>query len=130
MFPAPRGKPRRFVPENGGNKRPAPPSPDEYERLRRDANALREAPQSGRPVEQQVQGGVASYARYTSIGIQFLLSMLLPLGLGYWLDGVLGTSPWLVVTSAVMGAVAAMASVFYSFKRMEKRDARQEKERT
>ena len=91
---------------------------------------MRESSRADRSTTEQKSTGVASgvgaYVKYTTIGIQFLLSMLVPLGLGFWLDGLLGTSPWLVAAGAMLGAVGAMAWVFYSFLRMEKR----ERERT
>lgn len=38
-------------------------------------------------------------ARITNIGLE----MALPTLLGYWLDGQLGTSPWLLVVGALLG---------------------------
>lgn len=31
------------------------------------------------------------------------LEMVLPIGLGYWLDGTFGTEPWLTIIGAVLG---------------------------
>jgi F0F1-type ATP synthase assembly protein I len=101
------------------------PSQQQYEQLQREAETLRQSPQSGKSAEQQrkrdIQGGVNAYARYTGIGIQFVLVMLIPMGLGYWLDGLLGISPWLVVTGALLGGVGAMVWVVHAVFRMENR---------
>jgi F0F1-type ATP synthase assembly protein I len=36
------------------------------------------------------------------------LEMVLPAGLGYWLDQKWGTSPWMILVGAVFGMVAGM----------------------
>jgi F0F1-type ATP synthase assembly protein I len=118
------------VAQTGENKpvesRPDAPSREDYERLKRDAEALRQSPQSGKSVETErrraVQGGMNAYMRYTGIGIQFVLVMLIPMGLGYWLDGLIGISPWLVVTGALLGGVGAMVWVVHAVFRIESRD--------
>ncbi|MCB9894837.1 MAG: AtpZ/AtpI family protein [Planctomycetes bacterium] len=111
------------MPENGDSKRPEPPSPDQYERLKKDAELLRNSKQSGRSDEanrrQSLNRGMQSYVRYTGIGIQFLMIMLLPTGLGYWLDDLLGISPVLVIVGAVLGSVGAMVWVVKTVFRME-----------
>lgn len=51
-----------------------------------------------------------AYGRYAGLGFQFVASMAL-LGLGgYWLDGKLGTHPWLLIVGIFLGA----AGGFYS----------------
>lgn len=112
--------------ENGGSKRPDTPSPDQYEDLKRGADELRESPMSGESREakrrQKYQGGMNSYIRYTGIGIQFTLMMLIPVGLGYWLDTLIDTLPWLTVAGATFGCVGGMVWVVKSVFRMESRD--------
>lgn len=111
--------------ENGDFKRPEPPSPDQYERLMREAEALRQSKLSGRSDDavkrSTMQRGMHAYVRYTGIGLQFLLAMLLPVGLGYWLDSLLATSPWLTAGGAVAGAAGAMVWVVKTVLRMESR---------
>jgi len=127
MFPAPQGAEQGFeVPENGDAKRPEPPSPDEYEKLRREADELRRTKLSDQSPEavrrRDLQRGMGNYVRYTGIGMQFLLIMLLPVGLGYWLDDWLGTSPALILVGAGLGAVGAMTYVVKSVFKLESKE--------
>jgi len=46
-------------------------------------------------------------------GLAWALSVLLFLGVGAWLDGKLGTSPWLLVIGAFVGAGAGFYSLYY-----------------
>lgn len=43
-----------------------------------------------------------------SIGLLILLSTLIGLGIGYWLDKRLGTAPWLVFIFTVLGLMAGL----------------------
>jgi ATP synthase protein I len=119
------------VPESGESKRPEPPSLDQYDRLKQEAEALRQSTVSGRSDKavkrRSLQHGMHAYMRYTGIGLQFVIAMLLPVGLGYWLDGKFGTSPWLLVAGAVLGAVGAMVWVVRTVLRMERRDTGRKK---
>lgn len=107
------------------------PSRQDYAQLERKAEALRQSPQSGKSDEverrRKIQGGVNAYARYTGIGIQFVLVMLIPMALGYWLDGLLGISPWLVASGALVGGVGAMVWVVKAVFRMENRNGNKPK---
>jgi F0F1-type ATP synthase assembly protein I len=118
------------VPGNGDTERPEsiddaqdqPPSPDEYERLSREAADLRKSSDVGRSTStaRREEGGGKAYLKYTTLGIQFLMAMLLPIGAGYWLDAKLGTSPWLVMAGAILGCVGAMTWIIVSYLRDEK----------
>jgi ATP synthase protein I len=46
-------------------------------------------------------------------GLTWALAVLLFLGVGAWLDGKLGTSPWLLVIGAFTGAGAGFYSLYY-----------------
>jgi F0F1-type ATP synthase assembly protein I len=120
------------MPENRDAKRIEPPSPEEYERLRRDAEALRQTKQSGQSDEavrrSEIKGGTHAYIRYTGIGLQFMLMIVLPLGLGYWLDKQFGTLPWLMVAGALLGSVGGMVWVVKSVFRMEAKGDGKEKQ--
>ena len=52
-----------------------------------------------------------SPATFAGAGVQFVVSILLFLYLGKWLDGKLGTAPWLLMAGVFVGAAAG----FYSF---------------
>lgn len=54
-----------------------------------------------------------SPASFAGAGAQFVLSILLFLYIGKWLDGRFGTAPWLLMIGAFVGAAAG----FYSFYR-------------
>jgi F0F1-type ATP synthase assembly protein I len=54
---------------------------------------------------------LAVAAELASQVISIALMMALPAWAGYWGDQKLGTSPWLVVTGAVLGLVAGMTQL-------------------
>ena len=54
-----------------------------------------------------------SPASFAGAGVQFVVSILVFLYLGKWLDGKLGTAPWLLMFGVFLGAGAG----FYSFYR-------------
>jgi ATP synthase protein I len=58
-------------------------------------------------------GNGPSPASFAGAGVQFVISILLFLYIGKWLDGKLGTSPWLLMAGVFVGAGAG----FYSFYR-------------
>ncbi|HXH29138.1 MAG TPA: AtpZ/AtpI family protein [Candidatus Polarisedimenticolia bacterium] len=51
-------------------------------------------------------------ARYTQLGVMMVAPMLLLGGLGYWLDGRLGTGPWLLLGGLLLGMGAGFANFF------------------
>ncbi len=51
--------------------------------------------------------------QYMGYGLTWALSVLLFLGLGAWLDSKLGTSPFLLVLGAFVGAGAGFYSLYY-----------------
>ena len=50
-----------------------------------------------------------NYWKYAQIGLELAASVLLGFWAGYWLDGKMGTSPWLMLG----GAAGGMAAGFY-----------------
>lgn len=46
------------------------------------------------------------------VGLQFAASILLFLLVGHWLDGRLGTRPWLLIAGALLGGGAGFYSLY------------------
>lgn len=49
------------------------------------------------------------------------MEMVLPAGLGYWVDSRWGTSPWLLITGAILGLILAMTHLMQLAKRQNRR---------
>lgn len=52
------------------------------------------------------------YLRYSSVGLEMGLSVILGLVIGQWLDKKLNTGPWLLLVFLLFGMVAGFRSVF------------------
>jgi F0F1-type ATP synthase assembly protein I len=50
--------------------------------------------------------------RFTGFGLGWALSVLFFLLIGYWLDGRLGTLPWLTMLGAFVGAAGGFVSLY------------------
>lgn len=74
---------------------------------------------------EQGRSEVKGAAEYAGVGLQFAGSIVLFLFLGRWLDGMLGTDPWLLLLGVVVGAVGG----FYSMYRQLVITPREQKER-
>ena len=55
---------------------------------------------------------VRALGRYTGYGLTWALAVLLFLLIGYWLDGRLGTLPWLTILGAFIGAAGGFVSLY------------------
>lgn len=67
--------------------------------------------------------------RYTGFGLTWALSVLLFLMLGYWLDGHLGTLPWLTILGAFVGAAGGFLSLYRGLTAAAAEDERERRER-
>jgi F0F1-type ATP synthase assembly protein I len=56
---------------------------------------------------------VRASGQYMGYGLAWALSVLLFLGGGAWLDGKLGTSPFLLIIGAFVGGGAGFYSLYY-----------------
>jgi F0F1-type ATP synthase assembly protein I len=56
---------------------------------------------------------IRASGQYMGYGLTWALAVLLFLGVGAWLDGKLGTSPWLLLIGAFVGAGAGFYSLYY-----------------
>jgi F0F1-type ATP synthase assembly protein I len=54
---------------------------------------------------------LSTLAKLTSVGIEFSLSVLIGLLGGRWVDGKLGTAPWLMIVGLLLGVSAALRSL-------------------
>ncbi|MCC6523169.1 MAG: AtpZ/AtpI family protein [Polyangiaceae bacterium] len=57
---------------------------------------------------------------YGALGLEVVISILLGLGGGLWLDGKLGTEPGFTFAGLVFGIAAAVRYIYRAAKRMEK----------
>jgi ATP synthase protein I len=48
----------------------------------------------------------------SSIGMSFVFALVIGFGAGYWLDGVLGTRPWLTFIGFFFGLAAGVLNVY------------------
>ena len=72
-------------------------------------------------------------APYLGLGLQMAAAMAAFGGLGYWLDGRWGTTPWLLVVGVVLGGIGGMISVIRASIRSSRRSsaaADRDRERT
>ena len=65
--------------------------------------------------------GSGPAAQFMGLGLQFVLSLLLFLYIGKWVDGKLGTSPGFMILGVFTGASAAFYSMYRSLKAAERR---------
>ena len=64
-------------------------------------------PENPRPAKGGVQAGDMA-----GVGLQFAASILLFFFLGRWLDGKLGTDPWLLIVGVLVGLSAGFWSMY------------------
>lgn len=67
----------------------------------------------------------SSAMKYTGLGLELVVSTFVGGAIGYWLDGITGLSPWLMVTFLILGAASGFLTIFKAMQKME----REEKER-
>ncbi|MGD2045032.1 MAG: AtpZ/AtpI family protein [Gemmatimonadota bacterium] len=56
---------------------------------------------------------IRASGQFMGLGLTWALAVLLFLGIGGWLDSKLGTSPFLLVLGAFIGAAAGFYSLYY-----------------
>ena len=58
---------------------------------------------------------------YSSLSFSIALSMVIGLGIGYWLDTrVFDTSPWLTLVFLVLGIIAGFRNIYLAMKKSRK----------
>jgi ATP synthase protein I len=73
----------------------------------------------------QVQHYWKGYGSYGAIGLEFVLSVLVGLGLGYWLDRQLGTA-WIKWVGLGFGVITAYRTIWRALKRANREAERAE----
>ena len=48
----------------------------------------------------------------STVGLSFVMALALGFGAGYWLDGQLGTTPWLAFVGFFLGLAAGVLNVY------------------
>jgi F0F1-type ATP synthase assembly protein I len=60
---------------------------------------------------QSRQSTIEQLGPYMGMGIQLAAAMAVFGAIGWWLDGRLETTPWLLVTGVLLGAIGGMISI-------------------
>jgi len=68
-------------------------------------------------------------AKYSALGLEMALSVVIGMGIGYYLDRWLGTGPWLMVVWIALGFAAGVRSLYRAAVRSGKDIERDEEER-
>jgi ATP synthase protein I len=104
-----------------------PRSDDFDERL----SVARERQRLGRGRASGMVRGVGGYSVGFRIAIELLAGVVVGVGLGFFADRWLGTSPWLMLLGIVLGTAAGIVNVLRAVKSMERtRRAVEAEERT
>jgi F0F1-type ATP synthase assembly protein I len=61
--------------------------------------------------------------RYAGLGFQFAAVLLAFGALGWWVDGLLGTRPWLLIVGVFVGAVGAFMALLRSVPKARSRSS-------
>ena len=62
--------------------------------------------------DEKAVGSYAEAGTYSSLGIQFAVTILLFLAVGWWLDGELGTTPLFILLATPLGAIAGFYKLY------------------
>jgi ATP synthase protein I len=75
-----------------------------------------------------VQQDWKTFGRYGTVGLEFALSILLPLFFGRWLDQKLGTAPWLTLVFTGFGLAAGIRAIIRVLREANREAERMERE--
>ena len=78
--------------------------------------------------DRQERAPIPGAAEYMGVGLQFVLSILVFLYAGRWLDEKLGTSPWLLMLGVFVGFAAALYSIVRKLGKQGSRGGRNKEE--
>lgn len=68
------------------------------------------------------------YLRFSTVGLELGLSVLIGLFVGQFLDGYFGTEPWLLLAFLLFGMVAGFRSVYRALRNLQAELDREEQE--
>lgn len=66
------------------------------------------------------KGGMFKYMKYSTVGIEMAMSVVVGGAIGYWLDQWLGTEPWMMVFWVLCGVAAGFRSLYRTAKKIMK----------
>lgn len=72
---------------------------------------------------------LAALTKLASVGIEFSISTLVGLLGGRWLDGKLGSAPWLMIVGLLLGVAAGMRSLLLAARKANASQQPQSNER-
>ena len=78
---------------------------------------------------QRYGSGLKAAASFSTVGLELAISILLGYLAGDWLDGQLGTAPWLTLTMMGVGIGAGFMSLHRAMKRLMRADEEPRKDR-
>ena len=61
--------------------------------------------------------GYVEYTLLAMVGTQLVVSIFIGFGIGYWLDGLLGTRPLLMLVFTIFGVAAGFFNVYRELKK-------------
>ncbi len=61
-----------------------------------------------------------SLTRYASVGVEFTITFLIPLGLGFWLDSKAGTRPGFTLLGGAIGFAIALRRLIGQGRRIDR----------
>lgn len=56
----------------------------------------------------------------STVGINIVATTVVGFLIGYWLDSLLGTKPWLMIVFLILGIIAGFRNLFYILRRVTK----------
>ena len=76
--------------------------------------------------DKKVAGAYSEIGLYASLGIQFAVTILLFLAVGWWLDGRLGTTPLFTLLGTLFGAVGGFYKLYRTLMVLDEKRKREE----
>jgi len=77
----------------------------------------------GRDRWQRYGSGLKGTMRFSSVGLELALSVLLGFLAGDWLDGRLGSTPWAALAGVVLGSTAGFLNLWRALRRLTRSDS-------